>query len=117
MFKLTDFNERTQAKIRAQLAGGASVRPVPPAVAQSDGRQPAPDHGRQSRRPRRLVVSLIGLRRCILDDDNFNGACKHLRDAIAASLGIDDGDKRIVWQYQQLATKGREGVLVNIELV
>lgn len=40
MFKLSDFNERTQTDIKRQLA--ADLRPVSPAVAQCDGRQPAP---------------------------------------------------------------------------
>ncbi len=64
-----------------------------------------------------MVVSLIGLRARTLDDDNFVGACKQLRDAIAATIGIDDGDKRIKWQYQQLQTNGREGVLVQLEVI
>ena len=115
MFKISDFNEKTQAAIRAQLH--PRVRPVPPAVPQPLRRQVAPDHARQGRSPRRLVVSLIGLRRRTLDDDNFNGACKHLRDAIAASLHMDDGDKALRWQYQQLHTTGREGVIVQIELI
>ena len=51
------------------------------------------------------------------DDDNLIASIKPLRDAIAASIGIDDGDKRIAFQYQQLQTKGREGVLVHIEVI
>lgn len=115
MFKITDFNEKTQAAIRAQLH--PRVHPVPPAVPQPLRREVETEHARQGRRPRRLVVSLIGLRRRTLDDDNFNGACKHLRDAIAASLHMDDGDKAFRWQYQQLPTNGREGVIVQIEVL
>lgn len=123
--KLETLDAKLRARIQAQLdaedaarsVGAADLRPVSPAVAQPIGRPSAPAHAGQSRRARRLVVSLIGLRRRTLDDDNFNGACKHLRDAIAASLGIDDGDKRLCWQYQQLQTKGREGVLVRIEVI
>jgi len=120
--QLSELDAKLRARIESQIAQEdaarrGDLRPVPPAVAQPDGREALPAHAGQSRRPRRLVVSLIGLRRRTLDDDNFNGACKHLRDAIAASLGIDDGDKRICWQYQQLQTKGREGVLVRIEVI
>ena len=122
--QLSQLDAKLRARIEAQLAQedagkarAGDLRPVPAAVAQPDGREALPAHAGQSLRPRRLVVSLIGLRRRTLDDDNFNGACKHLRDAIAASLGLDDGDKRICWQYQQLQTKGREGVLVRIEVI
>src|ERR1017187_6354961 len=38
----------------------------------------------------RVVVSLVVFRWVALDDDNLNGGCKWLRDAIARSLGIDD---------------------------
>ena len=61
-----------------------------------------------------MVVSLVGHRRRKLDDDNFVGACKHLRDAIAASLGLDDGDPRLRWEYGQHETHGVEGVSVTI---
>jgi len=120
--QLSQLDAKLRARIEAQLAQedaarAGDLRPVPAAVAQPDGREALPAHAGQSRRARRMVVSLIGLRRRTLDDDNFNGACKHLRDAIAASLGLDDGDKRICWQYQQLQTKGREGVLVRIEVI
>jgi len=120
--KLDQLDAKLRARIEAQLAQEdaarrGALRPVPPAVAEPVRRASAPTHARQSRCTRRLVVSLIGLRRRTLDDDNFNGACKHLRDAIAASLGLDDGDKRITWQYQQLQTRGREGVLVHIEVI
>lgn len=123
--KLESLDAKLRARIEKQLAqedaarsvGADHLRPVPSAVAQQFGRKPLQAHKGQSRRTRRLVVSLIGLRRRPLDDDNFNGACKHLRDAIAASLGIDDGDKRICWQYQQLQTRGSEGVLVRIEVI
>lgn len=116
MFKLTDFNARTQAQIRAQLAH--DLRPVPPA-------QPEPHHKRevagpdtpQSRRPRRVVVSLIALRRRPLDPDNNAASFKALQDAIAETIGLDDGDPRITWQYQQMHSFGREGVLVHVEMI
>lgn len=118
--KLSDFPSHVQERIKRENPGlfGTGVRPVPPSQPQPDGRgHAAPAHPPQTGRPCRVVVSLIGLRKRTLDDDNFVGACKHLRDAIAASLGLDDGDKRLTWQYQQLQTKGREGVLVQIEVL
>lgn len=121
--KLESLHAKLRARIESQLAQEdaarrADLRPVPAAQPQPGGRRIAPRaDAPQKGRPRRLAISLIGLRRRTLDDDNHVGACKHLRDAIAASLGIDDGDKRICWQYQQLQTKGREGVLVRVEIV
>ncbi len=76
----------------------------------------APADGRQTHRAGKVVVSLVGFRRRALDDDNFVGACKHLRDAIAARIGMDDGDPRLRWEYGQQETRGAEGVLVKIEV-
>lgn len=62
-----------------------------------------------------VIVHLHAIRRRLLDDDNATAACKPLRDAIAESLGIDDGDSRIRWEYSQSETKGEQGVIVKIE--
>lgn len=35
------------------------------------------------------------------DEDNVVGGLKAVRDEVAAWLGIDDGDPRIVWSYSQ----------------
>lgn len=40
-----------------------------------------------------------------LDDDNLAGALKAVRDEVAAWLGLDDGDERIVWRYFQEKNK------------
>ena len=69
----------------------------------------------QTRSQDRVVVSLVVFRRTPLDDDNLTGGLKWLRDAIAKSLGIDDGDKRIQFEYGQIVTRGREGTAVKIE--
>lgn len=60
-------------------------------------------------------VTLIAHRKRMLDDDNSTASLKWTRDAIANSLGIDDGDKRIVFETHQIETKGCEGVMVKIE--
>jgi len=118
--KLNSLNDLKGSESFRRLNAGLldGVRPVSPAVAQPNGRRESPPaDAPQVRRKTRVVVSLIGLRKRALDDDNFVGACKHLRDAIAASLGLDDGDKRFTWQYGQQPTTGREGVLVHIEVI
>lgn len=57
----------------------------------------------------------IAMRRRLLDDDNNVASFKPLRDAIAATLGIDDRDKRVTWKCDQCLTSGEEEVLVRIE--
>lgn len=36
-----------------------------------------------------------------MDDDNLAGAFKHVRDALAREIGVDDGDPAITWRYAQ----------------
>lgn len=57
----------------------------------------------------------IAMRHRLLDDDNNVTSFKPLRDAIAATLGIDDRDKRVTWKCDQCLTAGEEEVLVRIE--
>lgn len=37
-----------------------------------------------------------------LDTDNLSNGWKKARDTVAKWLGIDDGDERIEWRYEQL---------------
>ena len=60
-------------------------------------------------------ISLIAMLRRTLDSDNLVGSQKPLRDAIAATLGLDDADPRLNWEYAQVKTTGQEGVIVKIE--
>lgn len=116
MFKISDFNEKTQAAIRAQLH--PRVRPVPTAQPEPHHEREAPgSHPAQAGSPRRVVVSLIALRRRPLDPDNNAASFKALQDAIAETLGLPDGNPVFTWQYQQMHSFGREGVLVQIELI
>jgi hypothetical protein len=36
-----------------------------------------------------------------LDGDNLQGGLKAVRDGVADALGIDDGDSRVTWSYEQ----------------
>ena len=115
---LTNASESTKRR-NPELFGGAlgavgARRPERNKVSALDGR------GKERRqRTGRVVVcvTLIALRRRLLDEDSAIFALKPLRDAIAASLGIDDADARIAWQYGQQITKGEQGVIVRIEQV
>jgi hypothetical protein len=49
-----------------------------------------------------------------LDSDNLAGALKATRDGIAAALGVDDGDPRVVWNYAQERCKGSESRVVAV---
>lgn len=60
----------------------------------------------------RVLIVRYGRRR--LDDDNWIASAKGLRDAIAAQLGIDDGDPRIKFDYEQVITKGAIGTHILI---
>ena len=64
-----------------------------------------------------VVVTLLRFGRNCLDSDNLAFAFKGLRDAVSKSLGIDDGDRRVRWQYGQVETRGKTGCVVKIECV
>ena len=64
-----------------------------------------------------MVSIVVFCRRRRDAGDNLEAGCKWLRDAIANSLGIDDGDARVTWQYGQVETRGETGAVVTIEEV
>ena len=90
--------------------------------AKESQRTPAPalgrDHAEQKRCKIRLRirVDLIAMRRRLLDSDNLVGSFKHVRDAIAAKIGIDDNDPRIEWHCHQIKTDGQQGTITRITL-
>ena len=47
----------------------------------------------------RILITRIAPRK--LDDDNLAYACKAIRDGVALAIGIDDGDPRLEWEYDQ----------------
>lgn len=63
------------------------------------------------------VVKLTRIGPKPLDSDNLAGAMKHVQDAIAKKLGIDDGDtEKIRWEYHQFPIRIREyAVKVSIQ--
>ena len=51
---------------------------------------------------------LVVLTRCgprPLDSDNLASAFKGIRDGVARRIGVDDGDPRITWHYEQFRAK------------
>ena len=81
--------------------------------------RPALERPRPQREKRKgrvaVVVSIIACRARETDEDNFIAGTKWLKDSIAASLGLDDGDKRIRWEYGQAETRGEQGVIVKVQ--
>lgn len=50
-----------------------------------------------------------------LDSDNLAGSFKHVQDAIAREIGVDDGDERVKWEYEQCAV-GKRVYQVRVEV-
>lgn len=103
----------------AFLAANADLGALPAARPEPDP-IPALDQGPKARRSRQrrlaVVVTLVSFRRGRLDPDSLAASTKAIQDAVAASLGVDDGDPRLRWQYEQVRTEGRTGVLVIVEI-
>jgi len=59
---------------------------------------------------RTIVLTRLGKRK--LDSDNLAGALKHVQDAVAKHVGIDDADLK--WEYRQVVSK-EWGVIVEQE--
>lgn len=61
------------------------------------------------------VVRLIRVGQKRLDLDNLAGSFKHVQDTIAKEIGVDDGDERIKWEYEQVAV-GKRVYAVRVEV-
>lgn len=117
MLKLNELDPKLRERIAKQIRQeDAALGPVETHSAKCApvgalvGSRPKLKGGKAS-----MVISLTAFRRRLLDPDAVAYACKPLTDAIASSLGVDDADPIVSWQYFQQQTKGREGVLVMIE--
>lgn len=66
--------------------------------------------------PCRITLTRIGPK--ALDKDNLAGSFKHVQDAIAKKLSIDDGSPQVTWEYEQMPIGVRNyGVKVQIKSV
>lgn len=66
--------------------------------------------------PRPYVVTLTRVGPRKLDSDNVQASLKHIRDQVAACLGVDDGDESLVrWIYEQ--AKGQYAVRIEVTSV
>jgi hypothetical protein len=64
-----------------------------------------------------IAISLVTFRPVAIDDDNNVGSLKTVRDAVAASLGVNDRDSRIRWEYGQVESRAGTGTLIKITLL
>ena len=62
-----------------------------------------------------VTVTRVAPGRGLDEHDNLPGACKHVVDAVAAWLGIDDRDPRISWRYAQCSDGRTVGVGIRFE--
>ena len=64
----------------------------------------------------RLRVTLTRIGRRKFDSDGAVASLKAVRDEVARLLGVDDGNDRIDWRYEQeLGSPSNPGVVVEIE--
>ncbi len=64
--------------------------------------------------PKALLVTLTRVAPRMLDDDNLQGACKGVRDAVAKLLGVGDGPAGpLAWGYAQARGKPALGVEIT----
>ena len=121
------FSKIKDAKLREkviQLDRQQNPRPV--RSLEAHGTEPAPARPLDRRGPQHqggaggvaVRITCIALRRRLLDrHDAVAFACKPLTDAIAKTLGVDDASPLLDWEYGQIVTRGRQGVLVKIEII
>jgi hypothetical protein len=65
-------------------------------------------------KPLSIIITRVAPRS--LDSDNLTASAKHVRDAIADWLGVDDGTPRITWAVDSLKRRPREySVLILIQ--
>jgi len=62
-----------------------------------------------------IAVQLVRRSPRQLDGDNLQRAFKACRDGVADALGIDDGDHRIAWLYDQIKD-AEHGIDVVVEV-
>lgn len=96
------------------VGGLVSTQPQPNPVSTLDKKPPAQPC---SKRRVVVIVTLVRYGHQLLDDDNLVSSFKPLRDSIAKSIGVDDGDKRFRWEYGQVQTRGETGCNVKITVV
>lgn len=118
--RLEDLPPAVRERVRLQMLEDGAVRVR---AAARHPRQPGAlrplveevEGGGQSESGVVCRVTLVLCRPRRLDSDSVPATLKWLRDAVAKSLGVDDGDERVEWEYGQCVSNGTEGVVVKVE--
>ena len=122
---VNDVEQALERKGWVRARDGSWSRPPRRAVGQVEANRaepatvPALDRGEQvkqggeARLGRR--VTMVSLRRRLLDPDAVSFSLKALTDAVALTLGVDDADPSVEWEWSQTKTEGEEGVIVKVE--
>lgn len=121
MIKIADCDPKLRERIKSQIRAEDAAKSVA-RVADTERKPhaiPALVKGpkAQSGGKSRVVVHIVSFRRRESDLDNIISGAKPLRDAIARSLGCDDRDSRITWEYSTICTKGEPGTEVIISKI
>lgn len=107
---------RDQAKAMRQPVGGLENPQPQHREVQTLDRGPAKQK-RGKKGVVQCVVCIVSYRSRLVDSDNLCAGAKPLRDLIAGQLGIDDGDGRIRFEYDQVETRGETGTQVLITML
>jgi hypothetical protein len=99
-----------KAKAHAEFMGGLGNTERKPDALPALVNREKTQRGRKARVD--LCVKIVSVRQRDADSDNIIAGAKPLRDAIARQLGVDDGSKRIMWEYDILVSKGTPGTFV-----
>lgn len=105
---------RVVDKVATSQPQPASGRALEQDLSRRRSRQAGVAGGVDSQSGRSIQVDLIAFVRRRCDDDNITSGCKPLRDAIAATLVLDDGDPRLTFRVHQVVGPGPEGTLVMV---
>ena len=116
-------HDKLTAKGFYQQPDGSWSKRAPVGAVAPEAQQPVRPRSLDCQKPRRekrkgrvaVVVSIIAFRAREIDEDNLIAGLKWLKDSIAATLGLDDGDRRIRWEFGQCETRGEQGVIVKIQ--
>lgn len=103
---VSELNQREcwQARLRRKKAQQSAARPV--FLAAFNLTRPKP--------PLAITFTRVSVMR--LDPDAIGCAMKHLQDCLCSVLGIDDGDDRLTFVYQQRRASSRREARVEVEV-